>query len=765
MPTALCIHGHFYQPPREDPWLGDILVEASAAPVLNWNERILRESYAPLSFARRLDAAGNISDLMNCYEWINFNAGPTLLRWMRRAAPETVRRMREGDANSLARWSHGNAMAQIYHHIIMPLATATDRAVETRWAIDDFRFHFGRDPEGMWLSECAVDLPSLEALAAAGITYVILAPRQAKAIIREGAHLPVNENSLDCGEPYKIRLPSGKSICAVFYNGKLSQSIAFEGLLRNGEDFWRRISAEASSLPTPPGRDISLLTLATDGETYGHHSVFGEMALAYVLAQGYAGRDEIRLTNLGAHIAANPPHLEVEIHEPSSWSCVHGVDRWMRDCGCTDGGHGGWNQKWRGPLREALNIMRSRICEHFQKAGENCFTDPQAALMDYGRVLADPEKSEDFASVWFNHKGKQSDLAFKLLDMQEQSLAAFASCAWFFDDIARIEPENAMTFALRAMDLMRESHGPDIRGEVLDILEKALSNQSGAGTGRQVFEREVLPRRPDPAGLCLLALALSTADGAIPEPGTLIRRNWPRMSVDLSLEKSWGGVMRGTALIRFGCEKQGTVYAWRMENAALNPESTKDFLPLAEACLKAWPADKPSGEQWSRCIKDFARPLLDWLQTLRLTDLQEKQKKSLLPLAAHAASLILPWEEWQHGLPHPELWAALAPYLALEYMKSDKIEDSKREQLGKILSLLLTDNLRELAALLLRREILIGLDENGGERTIDDSCLAQWAQRTRLIIPDMDWWEVQNKIWTLGIGSYPQSARELHFCR
>ncbi|MDR1490744.1 MAG: DUF3536 domain-containing protein [Desulfovibrio sp.] len=748
MGTELCIHGHFYQPPREDPWLGGVLAESSAAPMLNWNERILRESYAPLSFARRLDSEGRIADIMNCYEWINFNVGPTLLRWMRSSSPETVRRMREGDANSLARWGHGNAMAQVYHHIIMPLATDEDRRIETHWAIEDFRFHFGRAPEGMWLPECAVDLPSLETLAGAGISFVVLAPRQAKAVILGGRSVPVTENSLDCGEPYKISLPSGKSIQAVFYNGNLSQSIAFEGLLRSGEDFWRRIAEESATLPVK-GRKSSLLTLATDGETYGHHFVFGEMALAYVLAQGYAGRDDISLTNIGAYIAAHPPRLEVELHEPSSWSCTHGVGRWMRDCGCRDGGHSDWNQKWRGPLRDALNLMRFKVREHFDKAGGDCFTDKNAALLDYGRVLTNPKQGEDFARVWI--KDGKRDMAFKLLDMQEQSLAAFASCAWFFDDIARIEPENAMIFSLRAMELLLECRGPDIREDVAKVLEKACSNQSGAGTGRDVFEHEAVARSQNPASLCLLALALSDARGKALQPGESIRQDWPRLSVEVLC----GGENppQGTAIIRSGHEDRGMRHHWRMENV-----SGADNPPLAEMSLSTFPEDPASGRTSSRSIRDFARPLLDWLQTTRLDILQQKLEEELSVRAAQAASLILPWEEWQSGVPRPDLWAGLAPYLALEYMNNRSLEEKKRLQLGAILIRLLDGQTREMTARLLNRDILAALD--AGE---SDAALALMMRRARQIIPDMDWWEAQNRIWLLGPRRYPQCARELNF--
>jgi alpha-amylase/alpha-mannosidase (GH57 family) len=397
-----------------DPWLAAVLPEGSAAPCTDWNQRITRESYAPLARARRLDNLGRISEVLNCYEWMSFNAGPTLLNWMAKADPDLVSLMVRADRASIERLGHGNALAQAYHHMIMPLATAEDRAIEIRWAIDDFRHYFGREPEGMWLPECAADLPTLESLAGQGIRFVILAPRQAAAVVENGTAFPVNERSLKAGEPYRVALPSGKSITAVFYHGGVSQAIAFEGLLRNGENFWQRIVGEAGNLARQ-GRESSLLTLATDGETYGHHFTFGEMALAYVLAQGASGRDNIHLTNLPAYIAAHPPVREVLIREPSSWSCAHGVERWRGDCGCTDGGHPGWNQRWRGPLRSALDVARDAVKQHFFTAGQECFKDAGAALAAYGEVLAAPQKAASFAAAWFTGNGAVHDKAWKLL--------------------------------------------------------------------------------------------------------------------------------------------------------------------------------------------------------------------------------------------------------------------------------------------------------------------------------------------------------------
>ena len=779
MAVSLCIHGHFYQPPREDPWLGRILVEASAAPMSHWNERILRESYAPLAWARRLDSGGHLADILNAYEWISFNAGPTLLQWMRRSAPEVLARMREGDANSKARWGYGNAMAQVYHHIIMPLATARDRALEARWAIDDFRFHFGRDPEGMWLSECAADVPSLESLAAQGIRFVVLAPRQAKAVIVDGQARPVNEGSLNVGEPYRISLPSGASMTAIFYHGGLSQGIAFEGLLRNGENFWRRIAGEAAALAAASGGSAPLLTLATDGETYGHHFTFGEMALAYVLAQGYAKRDNIRLTNLAVHIAAHPPAQEVLLHEPSSWSCVHGVERWRSDCGCTDGGHGGWNQRWRGPLRAALNIMRAGVDAHFTFAGKDCFTDADAALMAYGEVLADPGRSDDFAAAWFKGSPLEHDKAWRLLAMQEQALAAFASCAWFFDDIARIEPENAMTFALRAMELLRTTGGPDLTRPVMEELEKAVSNQPESGNGAAVFERDVLPRRDDAATLCLLAHTLLDSEDRMPAPGSSAVWTWPNVSVELFPEAAEReGHGRGAAVIRTSRERVGENHVWRMTLPTRTRCADSSFVPLADAEMIVRPEGGGADAEVRRKVRDLARPLRDFVLSQFLRNRERASRPEKQALAAHVLSLIDPWLEAQHDVPRPEYWVGFMPYLLVEAMRNDAVTDKQREQLKALFAMHLSDRAKALAGELVREQVLAGLtpvaEETFAQKQTrqtevfpgqpqDDAVLALWVRRVRGMVADMDWWAVQNRVWERGLKIYPILAKELGF--
>jgi len=491
MTKALCVHGHFYQPPRFDPWLEDVLPEGSAAPDHDWNARITRECYAPLAWARRLDGMGMIQELVNCYAWMSFNFGPTLLRWMELHAPETYARVLDGDRQSLARLGHGNALAQVYHHAIMPLATELDKDLEITWAVQDFRTRFGRAPEGMWLAETAVDLPTLEALAEAGIRFTILAPRQAQAVRRCGddEFHPVSEDSLDTTRPYLVRLSQGKSITVFFYDGPVSRAVAFERLLGSGENFWTRLGGAFTD---------GLRSIATDGESYGHHFMFGEMALAYVIQQAKEGRDSLVLTNYAAYLATHPATDEVRIHENSSWSCVHGLERWKTHCGCSDGGHADWVQDWRRPLRRSFNYLKYYVDEHFFKRGATLFHDPGLALREYGLTLAGHEGLEDFLA---RHglpglTSLQRTDACRLLLMQRLALASFSSCAWFFDDIARLEPLNALTSARRALDLLLATGGPDVEAGFTRILSEAQSNMREDWDGAALWESVVTPRRP-----------------------------------------------------------------------------------------------------------------------------------------------------------------------------------------------------------------------------------------------------------------------------
>ena len=553
----LCIHGHFYQPPREDPWLGFVPPEGSAGPEHDWNERIARESYAPLSRARVLGENGRISEIVNCYEYMSFNFGPTLMHWMQRGDPDTYARIIEGDRLSAERTGHGNAMAQIQHHVIMPLASERDKKVETAWAIADFQGRFKRDPQGMWLSEAAADLPTLDVLAKAGIRFTVLAPGQAEAVTDEsGRWRNIHEHELDISLPYEVELPSGRSIAVFFYNGGISQAVAFERLLASGETFLSRLAGASH-----PG----LLSLATDGETYGHHFTFGEMALAYVLTQI---RDNgqvnggLKLTNFARFLAENPPRFKARIKEPSSWSCAHGVDRWRSDCGCTTGGEPGWTQAWRAPLRAALENCRDAVDKHFFSAGADLFKDPEAALLDYGKVIVNSENKKKFVSKHFSSKSN-AVAQWKLLTMQRNSLASMASCSWFFEDLDRLEAVNAMRYALRAMELMAETGGPELLDVFAENVGIARSNRREALTGRDLFTNHVLPARETPVSI--IAQAVAARSGTL-KAGDKIKAEWPYVVAEISIDSARFRLIGGTAVIRRLLTGEEQSWQWSAEH-------------------------------------------------------------------------------------------------------------------------------------------------------------------------------------------------------
>jgi len=376
----LCIHGHFYQPPRENPWLEVIEQQDGARPYHDRNERITVECYAANTASRILDQHGLIERIVNNYAGISFDFGPTLLSWLESHAPEVYEALREADRESQRRFSgHGSALAQAYNHLILPLATARDKHTQVLWAIADFTYRFGRAPEGMWLPETAVDLETLAILAEHGIRFTILAPRQAQRVrdIQGKEWRDVTGERIDPTTAYAVRLPSGKSIAAFFYHGSIAQAVAFENLLRSGDSLAHRLHQIFSAEPPWP----QLAHIATDGESYGHHHRFGEMALAYAL-QVIEGRNLARLTNYGEFLERYPPRHEVEVVENSSWSCAHGVERWRGDSGCSSGAHPEWRQTWRAPLRQALDWLRDTVAPLFEERAGRFLRDPWEARLE-----------------------------------------------------------------------------------------------------------------------------------------------------------------------------------------------------------------------------------------------------------------------------------------------------------------------------------------------------------------------------------------------
>ena len=499
MDRYICIHGHFYQPPRENPWLEAIELQESAYPYHDWNERITAECYAPNALARILDAKGYISRIINNYSRISFNMGPTLLGWMETKAPECYRGVLEADAASRERFGgHGSALAQVYNHMIMPLAHRRDKLTQIIWGIRDFERRFGRQPEGMWLAETAADLESLDLLAMMGVDFTILAPRQARRIrpIGQTQWQSVEGERIDPTRTYLAQLPSGRKISLFFYDGPVSRGIAFEGLLGSGDRFAQRLTGLFSNARNWP----QLVHVATDGESYGHHHRYGEMALAYALDQ-IDRQEGVRLTNYGQFLELHPPTHEVEIFENSSWSCVHGVERWRSDCGCNSGGNPGWRQGWRGPLRKALDDLRDAVAPRFEEEATHLLRDPWTARNDYIEVVLD--RSRASIERFFRRHGRrpltENELirALKLLELQRHAMLMYTSCGWFFDDISGIETVQVIQYAARVIQLARQTLDLDLEADFLKELALAKSNAPGAGDGARIYERLVRPMMVD----------------------------------------------------------------------------------------------------------------------------------------------------------------------------------------------------------------------------------------------------------------------------
>ncbi|MFO0878967.1 MAG: malto-oligosyltrehalose synthase [Gemmataceae bacterium] len=498
MDRYITIHGHFYQPPRENPWLDMVEVQDSAYPYHDWNERITAECYGPNAVARILGEHGRIAQLVNNYARISFNVGPTLMAWLEDKVPDVYGAILDADRQSRTRFDgHGTAMAQVYNHVIMPLANRADKVTQVYWGIRDFTHRFGREPEGMWLAETAVDIATLEVLAEHGIRFTVLAPYQAGRIrLREEDEewTDVTGGKIDPTRAYLQRLPSGRTIALFFYDGPLSRAVAFEQLLRDGVGFASRLLNAFGRRSGP-----QLVHIATDGESYGHHHPHGDMAMAYALQHIEASGDT-KLTCYGEFLDLYPPEWEVEIIDDTSWSCAHGIERWRSDCGCNSG-RPGWHQRWRQPLRHALDQLRDTIASHFEQQGEMLFKDPWAARNEYIQVLLN-RTPENQASYLETHARKQLDeasqvRALELLEMQRNALLMYTSCGWFFDEISGLETTQIMLYAGRVIQLGEKLFGIPLEPAFLAALEQAPSNIAEHPTGRDVYERFIQPAKVD----------------------------------------------------------------------------------------------------------------------------------------------------------------------------------------------------------------------------------------------------------------------------
>ena len=596
----VCVHGHFYQPPRENPWLETVEVQESAAPYHDWNERITAECYAPNGASRITNQQEEIIRIVNNYSRMSFNFGPTLLSWLKDNAPRCYRMILEADRASAARYSgHGSALAQVYNHIIMPLASRRDALTQIRWGIADFEFRFGRKPEGMWLAETAVNRDVLDLMAQEGIKFTILAPVQCQQVRRipvanapntvssrpertgvpdkqsllagvesavegpasrsptlsssaapQAPWTPTPDATVDPTHPYRVPLNDGRSIAVFFYDGPGSRAIAFEGLLNSGEDFGRRLVAGFR----PPSADnaAQLSHVATDGESYGHHHQHGEMALSYALhwieEQGLA-----RLTNYGEFLENFPPEWEAEVVEDTSWSCFHGVERWRSDCGC-NGGRAGWNQQWRGPLRDALDFLRDSTAPLAEALAAPLFKDLWAARDAYITVVLNRIPNVDrFFSTHATHTLSPEDrtTALELLELGRHAQLMYTSCGWFFDEISGIETVQIIAYAGRVLQLSAKlfgAAGAALEPAFLDLLALAKSNVPDIGNGAEVYRRFVTPMR---IGLEAVGAhyAISSIFKAYPEDGELFCFDVHRDSYDL-LSSGRGRLAIGQAHLR-----------------------------------------------------------------------------------------------------------------------------------------------------------------------------------------------------------------------
>jgi alpha-amylase/alpha-mannosidase (GH57 family) len=571
-PHFVCIHGHFYQPPRENPWLETVEVQDSAAPYHDWNDRITAECYAPNGASRITNKEDEIIRIMNNYARISYNFGPTLLSWLHDKAPRAYRMIIDADKVSAQRYSgHGSAIAQVYNHIIMPLASRRDAITQIRWGIADFEYRYGRKPEGMWLAETAVNRSVLDLMAQHGIKFTILAPIQCGRVRvlappppsspdgagppAQSAETPWTETpdaTVDPTHPYLVRLDEGRSIAVFFYDGPGSRAIAFEGLLNSGEEFGKRLLSGFHP-PSPGDPEAAQLShVATDGESYGHHHKHGEMALSYAMHYIEVG-DQANLTNYGEFLEKFPPRWEAEVAEDTSWSCIHGVERWRSNCGC-NGGKPGWHQEWRAPLREALDYLRDATAPLAEQLAQPLLKDLWAARDAYIQVVMDRSPAS-IISFFADHATRplteiERIAALELLELERHTQLMYTSCGWFFDEVSGIETVQIIAYAGRVLQLARKLFGEPgaaLEAGFLNILAKAKSNVPDMVNGAEVYRRYVNSMQ---IGLEQVGAhyAISSIFRAYPEHGELFCFDVHRESQEV-FNSGRGRVAVGRALV------------------------------------------------------------------------------------------------------------------------------------------------------------------------------------------------------------------------
>ncbi len=493
MKKFICLHGHFYQPPRENPWTGEVDAEVSAAPFRDWNERISKECYEANAHAAIPDPKGGTAERVSNFEAMSFDIGPTLFSWMKAKDPVTYRAILDADKKSLLeRNGHGNAIAQCYNHLIMPLASRRDKTTQVIWGIKDFEFHYKRKPEGMWLPETAVDRETLSVLVEQGIRYTILSPHQASRVRHLGfgsRWKSIHHESIDTRQAYRIVLEQGHQFHLFFYDAPLSRAIAFGGLLNDGDTFAHQLLGAFGGRQDRP----QLVSTATDGETFGHHHRFGEMALAYAVKK-IEKEGAAHLTNYGEFLSRQGSFWEVDIHERTSWSCAHGIERWRSDCGCHIHHKEEWNQTWRQALRESFDFLKRIVDTIFDSQGGVLLKDPWEARNNYIELMLE-DNIESRAMFLRKHAKKhdshEATKIWDLLEAEKLSLFMYTSCGWFFDELSGIEPLIVMRFAARVIERIRLYAPHEFESTFFSILKGAKSNLPEQGTGEDIFKRNI----------------------------------------------------------------------------------------------------------------------------------------------------------------------------------------------------------------------------------------------------------------------------------
>ena len=539
MKKFICIHGHFYQPPRENAWTEEIELQPSAgAPYHDWNERINTECYRSNANARVLDSQKLIKRISNNYEHISFNFGPTLLSWLEKFDVDTYHKIIAADKRSVEKRGHGNALAQVYNHIIQPLANARDNETQIIWGLRDFESRYGRKAEGIWLAETAADTPTLEILAEQGVKFTVLSPNQVKAVrpTAEADWEGKDYHSIDTRRAYKCNLPSGKTIDLFFYDGNTAKDVAFNKLLNSGQVF-------ADRLLQPIDAANQLVHIATDGESYGHHHKFGEMAMAYAI-EYLADQSGVELTNYGSFLEEFPSTWEAQIHEKSSWSCAHGVERWRSDCGCHTGGQAGWNQQWRAPLRASFDWLRDELNDLFEKEGKPLLKNVWQTRNDFIEVLLNRSNIDSFLERNQSKPLSESEKTkvLELMEMQKLCMFMYTSCGWFFNEVSGIETIQILQYADKAMHYASNFSKKDFEKGFLKKLEATPSNIHE--NTKVIFEKAVLPKRMSEA-----AITWNILMEAIPsknQSGTFFAHDYELENVEMFAEGShrlWVGII------------------------------------------------------------------------------------------------------------------------------------------------------------------------------------------------------------------------------